>query len=113
MRSKTTGYDFELDMLMTSRHSARKIMQIPISTIYIDGNRSSHFNPLLDSMRIYYVFLRYCASSVLTAISDYVVFVLVLSQGYSLAHAQILGRAAGVLVSFSLGRNIVFRAHLG
>jgi putative flippase GtrA len=112
MRSKTTGYDFELDMLITCRHSARKILQIPISTIYIDGNRSSHFNPLLDSMRIYYVFLRYCASSVVTAMTDYVVFVLLLSHDHSLASAQIFGRAAGILVNFTLARKLVFHANI-
>jgi len=67
LRLKATGYDFELEMLMACRHTARLIAEVPIATIYIDDNRSSHFNPLLDSMAVYFVFLRFSAVSLLTA----------------------------------------------
>ena len=43
------------------------IFEAPISTIYLEGNRSSHFNLLRDSMRIYFVLLRFSFSSLLAA----------------------------------------------
>jgi len=44
-------------MLVSCRETARPVREVGISTIYIDNNRSSHFNPLRDSMRIYFVLL--------------------------------------------------------
>ncbi|MSU36619.1 MAG: hypothetical protein EXS36_16270 [Pedosphaera sp.] len=58
LRLDPNGYDFELDMLVTCRSSGITIQEVPIATIYLNGNRSSHFNPLRDSMRIYFIFAR-------------------------------------------------------
>lgn len=76
LRLRATGYEFELDMLVTAREAGRAIRETPISTIYLDGNRSSHFNPLTDSMRIYFVFIRFLAVSLITAGIDNLVFIL-------------------------------------
>ena len=78
LRSKATGYDFELDMLVQCKYKNRHIREVPIATIYIDQNRSSHFNPLLDSMRIYFVFIRFAAVSLTTAGIDNLAFILAL-----------------------------------
>ena len=59
LKLRATGYDFELDMLVTCKDSGQRIREVPIETIYIENNRSSHFNPLRDSMRIYFVFIRF------------------------------------------------------
>jgi hypothetical protein len=37
------------------------LREVPIRTIYIDGNVTSHFDPLCDSVRIYVRILRFCA----------------------------------------------------
>ena len=34
------------------------LREVGIETVYLDGNRSSHFNPLLDSVKIYSLLLR-------------------------------------------------------
>lgn len=43
-------FDFETRMLLAL--GDRPLAQIPIETVYIDGNKSSHFNPLRDSAHI-------------------------------------------------------------
>jgi glycosyltransferase involved in cell wall biosynthesis len=48
-------YEFELECLLMAHQNKVNITQIPIQTIYIENNRSSHFNPVLDSIRIYFV----------------------------------------------------------
>ncbi|MBI2982133.1 MAG: glycosyltransferase family 2 protein [Deltaproteobacteria bacterium] len=53
------GYDFELEMLFTARRRGVGIAEIPVRTLYVDNNRKSHFNPLKDSAKIYFVFFRY------------------------------------------------------
>ncbi|MEZ5355486.1 MAG: bifunctional glycosyltransferase family 2/GtrA family protein [Bryobacteraceae bacterium] len=113
MRIGVNGYDFELEALMRGRREGliRQPVQIPIRTIYTDGNRSSHFNPLLDSMRIYYVFLRYCASSMAAASVDYVLFLWTLAVTGSIAHGMIVARSGSIVVSFLLARKAVFQSH--
>ncbi|MGN0845910.1 MAG: glycosyltransferase family 2 protein [Kiritimatiellia bacterium] len=43
-------YEYEMRMLVDARHHAAKPFQLPIKTIYIDGNKSSHFRPLRDTL---------------------------------------------------------------
>lgn len=44
-------YDYELLMLVDARDHAEAPLQIPIETVYFDGNATSHFRPLADSIR--------------------------------------------------------------
>ena len=43
-------YEYELRMLVDARHHPAPPLQIPIETVYIDGNRSSHFRPFRDTV---------------------------------------------------------------
>lgn len=114
-------YEFELEMLLAAKRSKRQIAEIPVSTIYLDNNSSSHFNPLLDSFKIYAVLFRYILVSLLTALVDYLVYVPVL---YILNHYSALnpltitavavaaGRIAGAAVQYSLVRKVVFYSNV-
>jgi len=108
------GYDFELECLLKAHGDAGQafsIRQIPIETIYLAGNQASHFNPLRDSMRIYFVFARYCGASVLASVIDSSVFYLVYNKTANLALSQLAGRAVAIAVVFMVARNLVFRSH--
>jgi glycosyltransferase involved in cell wall biosynthesis len=109
LRITLNGYDFELESLM-KKNPSRRLREIPIQTIYIEGNKSSHFSPLRDSMRISFVFLRYCGSSALGASVDYLVFMLALHSGHGIGWSQFAARVAAVMVAFLLARNVVFRS---
>lgn len=65
------GYEFEMNMLIAAKTRGVSIIEERISTIYIDNNRSSHFNPLLDSMKIYSLLLRFFFSSILASIQEW------------------------------------------
>jgi glycosyltransferase involved in cell wall biosynthesis len=110
VRLRSTGYDFELDMLLACRDAAREIREVPISTIYIDGNKSSHFNPLLDSMRIYFVFVRFAAASMLTAAIDNGIFILGIHFWHHLAVCQAASRLVAGSFQFVAARRNVFRS---
>ena len=71
------AYEFELDMLMAANNQGFKIKEVPIQTIYLDGNVRSSFRPLWDSLRIYFVLLRFSIIAILSAMLDYGVFMLV------------------------------------
>ncbi|MBI3209056.1 MAG: bifunctional glycosyltransferase family 2/GtrA family protein [Candidatus Solibacter usitatus] len=108
LRMTSSGYEFELDMLIAARAMGLKVREEPIRTIYGPGNRSSHFNPLLDSMKIYFVLLRFAALSLSTAILDNVVFALLYHFGAQIAVAQLGARAASVCYNYPLVRSAVF-----
>src|SRR5690606_33516392 len=67
LRIESTRYEFELDMLVEAHERGIPLRELPIRTVYEAGNSSSHFRPLVDSLRIYFVFLRYVAASFGTA----------------------------------------------
>ena len=46
-------YDYELRQL-TQVLARYGLVEVPNQTVYLDGNRGSHFNPLLDSMIVYW-----------------------------------------------------------
>ncbi len=56
-------YELEIVMLLVAQRNKVPLVEIPIETIYIEGNRSSHFKPLRDSARVYAVLFRYAFSS--------------------------------------------------
>ena len=56
-------YELEIVMLLIAQRRLVPLIEIPIETIYIENNRGSHFKPLLDSVRVYLVLLRYAFSS--------------------------------------------------
>ncbi|HSI63635.1 MAG TPA: glycosyltransferase family 2 protein [Candidatus Saccharimonadia bacterium] len=97
---RINGYDFEMQMLVMAARERITITQVPIATVYIENNRDSHFNPLLDSVRIYYVFVRHLSVTLLSLLGDFLVFVWMLAAGTGLGFAMLLGRLA------------VFGAHL-
>lgn len=53
--TKVTGdrYEYEMNVLICAVKQRIKIRTVPIKTIYIDDNRSSHFNPIRDTLRIH------------------------------------------------------------
>jgi putative flippase GtrA len=95
-------------MLTAAKHAGCEFAETPIQTIYLAGNRSSHFNPLLDSLRVYYVLLRFGLVSVQTALLDNIMFLGLFSVGGGLLLSQAGGRLAGMLYQYSAARSAVF-----
>jgi len=110
VETKTGGYEFELDMLLAARHSGFAFAEEPIRTVYVDGNRSSHFNPVLDSMKIYFVLLRFTIVSLLTAAVDNSLFSLAISHGLSMHAAQAAARLAALSFQYPAARRAVFHS---
>ncbi len=112
LRIAINGYDFEMENLVRAKEfiSSLVLQEIPIQTVYENGNKNSHFNPLLDSMRIYFVFLRYCGAGLLTALTDNLVFIVAFMLSANVLNSQILSRSCGALISFVLGFRIVFKS---
>jgi putative flippase GtrA len=110
LKTPSQGYEFELDMLLLTRNQRVPIVEQPIRTIYLDGNASSHFNPLLDSMRIYFVLLRFTLISMFTAVIDNLLFsACYLYTGNKLT-SQAIGRIGAMTFNFATVKRMVFNS---
>jgi glycosyltransferase involved in cell wall biosynthesis len=110
LASKAARYEFELEMLIRARKLDVPCLQIPIETVYEAGNRTSHFDPLFDSLRVYFVFIRFLASSMLTSLIDIVAFSIAFQLGATILAAAIVGRLVAGTFNFLVNEKYVFRA---
>jgi glycosyltransferase involved in cell wall biosynthesis len=110
LSSKAARYEFELQMLIRAREMRIACQQIPITTIYEARNPSSHFNPLLDSLRIYFVFFRFLFSSMLTGGIDIVAFSIAFRFGASILVSAVVGRLVAGTFNFVVNERIVFKS---
>ena len=74
METPGERFEYASSVLLETKKQGIEILQFPIRTIYIKGNETSHFNPILDSIRIYSLILKYLMSSLSSFIVDIVLF---------------------------------------
>ncbi len=51
-------YEYEMDVLCLAAKKKIPIREVEIETVYLEQNRSSHFHPLRDAMRVYGLLLK-------------------------------------------------------
>ena len=52
-------YEYEINVLLEYAKRNRRICEVPITTIYLDDNKSSHFHAVRDSLLIYMEILKH------------------------------------------------------
>lgn len=113
-------FEYELNQLLEAVKKM-PLTQVPIQTVYVDGNRSTSFRPLQDSLRVCFILLKFCCSSLFCAALDLLLFSLTLPlcnalMGASLAEvspkgilaATVTARVFSGLCNFTLNRRWVF-----
>ncbi|WP_047492157.1 bifunctional glycosyltransferase family 2/GtrA family protein [Terriglobus sp. TAA 43] len=102
-------YEYEMNMLAYLCRSGAPPVEVPIRTIYIENNRSSHFDPIRDSMRIYFVLLRFYFSSLIAAGIDFIFFTVTFSLTHDVLYSMVVGRLSSI-ANFLLNRRFVFHS---
>ncbi len=105
---KGDRYEYEMKVLMEMSRDGIRMLETPISTIYLDGNSSSHFNVLKDSVRIYGEILKFSASSILSFLVDFILFTLLSAVTGNVLFSNISARIVSGTVNYSLNRKAVF-----
>lgn len=72
--TKGERFEYEMNMLIEAKENMIPVKEFPIQTIYLEENESSHFNPFLDSIRIYKVFVKFMLSSLSSFVIDIALF---------------------------------------
>lgn len=107
---KGEHYEYEMNMLIAPERKQFGIREVPIDTVYLDGNRLSHFNPLIDSMRIYFLLLRFAFSSIFASSIDFIIFTAIFLINKNFSIAFIVARLVAGCVNFFINRNLVFHS---
>jgi dolichol-phosphate mannosyltransferase len=114
-------FEYETNVLIGYVRSDKAVEEVPIETVYHDNNRSTHFRPIKDSVRIYgnllKVFLKFSLISILSGILDITIFAIVLKLFFekdtpsAVAYSILIARAGSSLFNFTLNKKNVFHAH--
>ncbi len=107
LRLEGERYEYEMNMLLALQGST-PLVAVGIATVYLENNRSSHFNPLYDSMKIYFLLLRFFLSSSVSSVLDFLVFSLAFTLSGSILTSVVVGRFVAGSVNFIVNRRLVF-----
>ena len=96
-------YEYETNMLLYMKTAGIPFIERSIDTVYIEGNKSSHFNVFRDSAKIYAPILKFGLGSGLSTVIDLAVFTVLCKVFDHLPTSQeILIATAGARVCSSL-----------
>ncbi|MCA0294774.1 MAG: bifunctional glycosyltransferase family 2/GtrA family protein [Actinobacteria bacterium] len=103
-------FEYELNLLLRAARERLRIEQVEIATVYLADNASSHFRPVLDSLRVLRPLAGYAASSLAGfGVDAAALFVLYAVSG-NLALSVVAARLLSATVNFLLNRHVVFGA---
>lgn len=101
-------YEYEMNMLIWTKKSRVGIREVKIETVYLDNNRSSHFNPIIDSMKIYFLLLRFSCSSFLASSIDFVIFTATYLLRGDILTSLVVARLVSGGINFLVNKSLVF-----
>jgi putative flippase GtrA len=106
-------FEYETNLLITAAKKGIHLEMMPISTVYLENNHSSHFHPVKDSVRIYYNIFRniikFIASSLTCAAVDLTVFTLLSSflfgrSSAGIFNSTVIARCLSGVLNFTLNK---------
>jgi glycosyltransferase involved in cell wall biosynthesis len=109
-------YEYEMNMLLACGEHHIPILEVPIKTIYLEGNKDSHFHPVFDSLKIYAVFLRYLLSALLSFGLDIAIFsvsIILLKELFPaqyILYSTVLARSCSSLFNYLANKHLVFQS---
>ena len=117
---KGNRFEYETNMLLSMKGNGLSFEEVPIRTVYIEENKSSHFRVVRDSVRIYRLilghFFKYTVSSIICSVVELVVYPaftwllnLISFPGSLLTTTTVfLSRIVSSLLNFFLNKKLVF-----
>jgi glycosyltransferase involved in cell wall biosynthesis len=100
-------FEYEPDVLLRAARQGHTVGQIEIATIYLEGNASSHFRPVVDSARTYAPLLLFLLSSFAAFLIDTAAVLTLNALTGSLLLSVAGARALSSAVNFLVNRRFV------
>ncbi len=107
------GFEYEQRMLLRLGPDAVAAHEVPIDTVYLDRNSSSHFRPVRDSLRVLLPVLLFASSSLAAFVVDTVALLVLQALTGWLVPSIIAARVLSATANFVVNRRVVFRAGEG
>lgn len=107
---KGERYEYEMNMLLYLKEWSVPFVEIPISTIYFNNNKGSHFNIFKDAWRIFKQIVKFCIVGVLSLLLDFVLFKVFVSLGAGAFLSYIFARVISSIFNFVLNSRYVFKS---
>lgn len=101
-------YDHELRVLLRAGRAGIALEPVPIATIYLDDNSSSHFQPVADSLLVYLPLLAFLASALAAFVVDTAALLVLQALTGHLLLAVVGARLVSAGVNFAVNRRLVF-----
>lgn len=101
-------FEYEMNMLLQARSAGYRLTEIPIETVYLEENKSSHFRPLADSFAVYMPIIKFSGASLLSALLDYGLLLLIHMLTANLLLAVVGARVCSSLANYTMNRQFVF-----
>lgn len=108
-------YEYEMNVLLQCARDGITLKEVPIETIYLEENQSSHFRVIKDSYRIYKEIIRFSCSSLLSFLIDYGMFTIwnwvfdALSVHHVVALSNLCARCISSVCNYSMNKKYVFK----
>lgn len=109
-------YEYETNMLLQMDALRIPSSEVPIETVYIEENQTSHFRPVRDSFRIYGLIIKFISSSLIASVVDlgiYFILSLFMPGFVGIASETIctlIARICSSGVNYTINKNAVFRS---
>ena len=109
-------YEYEINMLIYAKKNNYTIKEVDIDTIYIDNNSESHFNPIVDSIKIYTVvfseFIKYLLVAIISFACDILIFLILskilYNKNYFIYFSSFGARFVSSVINYLLNSSLVF-----
>jgi putative flippase GtrA len=101
-------FEYEMNVLLEAVGAGYTIYETDIDTIYDSSRYSSHFRTFSDSIKVYLPIVKFCASSILSAILDLILLILLQKFTSDLLFSVIGARIISSIVNYMINRHFVF-----
>ncbi len=108
-------FEYETNMLLEMKRNQIEMVEVPITTVYIEENASTHFHPVRDSFKIYAVILKYLFGSFASFLIDISIFTAVnflllniAGDSVRIFAATLTARAVSSVFNYCYNRKAVF-----
>lgn len=101
-------FEYEMNLLLQAPGAGYSFLELPIETVYIDHNHSSHFRPLADSLKIYWPIVKFGSVSLISALLDILLLMLIQSGTGNLLLAVWGARLCSAAFNYGMNKTFVF-----
>ena len=120
LKLKGARFEYETAMLLVCRSSGFSLAEVEIGTVYMDSNKGTHFRPVCDSVKIYWLMLKYgviewtifTSTGLVSALLDLTLFTILLKTlpwNHRLLWSVVIARVISASCNYLLNKNLTFR----